>query len=46
LWDASNAWQFGLELVEIRGSVQQRALRGLPTHGNERNVQLAIRYSL
>jgi hypothetical protein len=46
LWDASNAWQLGLELVEIHGSVQYRARRGLPAQGNERNVQLAIRYSL
>jgi hypothetical protein len=46
LWDASNAWQFGLELVEIHGSLQQRALRGLPAEGIERNLQLAIRYSL
>jgi hypothetical protein len=46
LWDASDAWQFGFELVEIRGSLQQRALRDLPVQGNERNIQLAIRYSL
>jgi hypothetical protein len=46
LWDVNKSWQFGCELVEIRGSLQQRALRGLEPQGNERNLQLSIRYSL
>jgi hypothetical protein len=46
MWDMSNAWQFACELVEIRGSLQQRARRGLDPYGDERNIQLAIRYSL
>jgi hypothetical protein len=46
MWSVSDSWEFACELVEIRGSVQQRTRRGLEPHGNERNLQLAIRYSL
>jgi hypothetical protein len=46
MWDISESWQFATELVEIRGSLQQRALRGQEPQGNERNLQFSIRYSL
>jgi hypothetical protein len=46
MWDVSDAWQLACELVEIHGSAQQRVRRGLDPQGIERNLQLAIRYTL
>lgn len=43
-WNAS--WQGAFEVLQIRGSADQRVPRGVNPHANERSVQLAIRYSL
>jgi hypothetical protein len=46
LWDISEAWQLAVEQVDLRGSLAQRARRGLPTFGHERTFQVALRFSL
>jgi hypothetical protein len=46
LWNASDAWQLAVEQVDLRGSLAQRARRGLDPYARERTWQLALRYSL
>jgi len=46
LWDLNRSWQLALEMLEIRGALQQRSRVGLAPDDVERSWQLAARYSL
>ncbi len=45
LYDLNDHWQFGAEALRIAGSLEQRALLGLPVDDVERQVQMAVRYT-
>jgi hypothetical protein len=46
LWDIDSRWEVGAELVQMSGRLDQRVEAGLPVSATERNVQLAVRWSL
>jgi membrane-associated phospholipid phosphatase len=46
LWDIDSRWEIGAELVQLSGRLDQRVAAGLPVSATERNVQLAVRWSL
>ena len=46
LWNVSSAWQLAAEYIDLRGSLAQRARRGLPTFAHEKTWQLAVRFTL
>jgi hypothetical protein len=45
LFDLDDHWQFAVEALRISGTLEQRALLGLPTDQVERQLQVALRYT-
>ncbi|MFL6575722.1 MAG: hypothetical protein ACJ8MR_03850 [Povalibacter sp.] len=45
LFDLDSHWQLAAEAVRTNGSLNQRAYVGLPVHGTEQQLQLAVRFT-